>query len=46
MLTVYKFTTRLKKAYLVCKINLDNKIKRINRKITSDKTKYLEVSNN
>ena len=34
---------RLKQVNLVNKTNLDNKLIRFNRKITSNKTKYLEV---
>ena len=42
-LTAEIFTTRLKQANLVSKTDFDNKLKSFNRKITSNKTKYLEV---
>ena len=42
-LTVKKFTARLKEANLVTKTDFDKKLTSSNRKITSDKTKYLEV---
>ena len=37
------FTARLKQANLVTKIDFDKKLTSFNRKITSNKTKYLEV---
>ena len=37
------FTARLKEANLVTKSDFDEKLRIINRKITSNKTKYLEV---
>ena len=42
-LTAQNFTARLKQANLVTKTDFDNKITSFNRKITSNKTKYLEV---
>ena len=42
-LTVEKFAARLREANLVNKTNFDNKIICLNRKVTSNKTKYLEV---
>ena len=42
-LTLKKFTARLKEANLVTKTDFDKKLTSSNRKITSDKTKYLEV---
>ena len=38
-----KFAARLKEDNLVTKTNFDNKLISFNRKITSNKTKYLEV---
>ena len=37
------FTARLKEANLVTKSDFDEKLRILNRKITSSKTKYLEV---
>ena len=37
------FASRLKQAKLVSKADFDNKLISFNRKITSNKTKYLEV---
>ena len=42
-LTAEKFTARLKQANLVTKTDFDKKPSSFNRKITSNKTKYLEV---
>ena len=42
-LTIKKFKGRLKQANLVTKTDFDNKLISFNRKITSNKTKYLEV---
>ena len=42
-LTAENFTARLKQANLVTKTDFDNKLTSFNRKITSNKTKYLEV---
>ena len=42
-LTAENFVTRLKQANLVTKTDLDNKLISFNRKITSNKTKQLEV---
>ena len=42
-LTAENFTARLKQANLVIKTDFDNKITSFNRKINSNKTKYLEV---
>ena len=42
-LTVENFAARLKHANLVRKTDIDNKLITFNRKITSNKTKYLEV---
>ena len=42
-LTAKKFAARLKQANLVSKTDFDNKLISFNRKITSNKTKYLEV---
>ena len=42
-LTAENFTVRLKQAHLVTKTDLDKKLTSFNRKIFSDKTKYLEV---
>ena len=42
-LTPESFKERLKQANLVSKTDFDNKIITFNRKITSNKTKYLEV---
>ena len=39
-------TARLKQAKLLIKTDFDNKLININRKITSNKAKYLEVQNN
>ena len=38
-----KFAARLKEDNLVTKTNFDNKLISFNKKITSNKTKYLEV---
>ena len=46
MLTAANFTARLKQANLVSKIDFDNKLISFNRKITWNKTKYLEVQKN
>ena len=43
MLTAEKFAARLKQADLVNKTDFDNKLTSFNRRITSNKTKYLEV---
>ena len=45
-LTVESFAARLKQANLVNKTDFDNKLISFNRKITSNKTKYLEVQKN
>ena len=42
-LTAENFTARLKQANLVTKTDFDNKLTSFNRKITSNKTKHLEV---
>ena len=42
-LTAENVTSRLKQANLVRKTDLDNKLISFNRKITLNKTKYLEV---
>ena len=42
-LTAENFATRLKQANLVSKTDFDIKLTSFNRKITLDKTKYLEV---
>ena len=42
-LTAENFAARLKQANLVTKTDSDNKLSSFNRKITSNKTKYLEV---
>ena len=42
-LTAKKFAARLKQANLVDKTDFDNKLTSFNRRITSNKTKYLEV---
>ena len=42
-LTEKTFTARLKQADLVSKTDFDNKLTSFNRKISSNKTKYLEV---
>ena len=42
-LTAEHFTARLKQADLVNKIDLDNKLTRFNRRITSHKTKHLKA---
>ena len=42
-LTAENFTARLKQANLVTKTDFDKKLTSFNRKITSNKTKYLEV---
>ena len=44
-LTAENFTARLKQANLVSKADFDNKIISLNRKITSNITKYLEIKN-
>ena len=41
-----KFGARLKQAHLVNKADFDNKLTRFNKRITSNKTKYLEVKKN
>ena len=43
MLTAEKVAARLKQADLVNKTDFDNKLTSFNRRITSNKTKYLEV---
>ena len=43
MLTAEKFAARLKQADLVNKTDFDNKLTSFNRRITSNKTKYLEA---
>ena len=45
-LTTQNFAARLKQAHLVGKTDFDNKLIRCNRKITSNKIKYLEVQKN
>ena len=42
-LTAENFAARLKQAGLLSKTDFDNKLISFNRKITSNKTKYLEV---
>ena len=42
-LTAEHFSERLKQANLVSKTDFDNKVTSFNRKITSNKTKHLEV---
>ena len=42
-LTAENFAARLRQANLVNKTDFDNKLQSFNRKITSNKTKYLEV---
>ena len=42
-LTVENFAARLKQPNLVTKTDFDDKLTSFNRKITSNKTKYLEV---
>ena len=42
-LTAENFAARLKQANLVTKTDFDKKLTSFNRKITSNKTKYLEV---
>ena len=42
-LTAENFTVRLKQANLVTKTDFDKKLPSFNKKITSNKTKYLEV---
>ena len=42
-LTTENFAARLKQTNLVSKTDFDNKLTSFNRKITSNKTKYLEV---
>ena len=42
-LTAENFVARLKQAHLVNKADFDNKLTRFNKRITSNKTKYLEV---
>ena len=42
-LTEEKFTARLKQADLVSKTDFDNKLTSFNRKVTSNKTNYLQV---
>ena len=42
-LTAENFAAKLKKANLVNKTDFDNKLISFNRKITSSKTKYLDV---
>ena len=42
-LTAENFAARLKQANLVSKTDFDNKLTTFNRRITSNKTKYLEV---
>ena len=43
MLTAENFAARLKQADLVNKTDFDNKLTSFNRRITSNKTKYLEA---
>ena len=45
-LTAESFTSRLKQADLVIKIDFDNKLISFNKRIASDKTKHLEVHKN
>ena len=45
-LTAESFAARLKQTNLESKIEFDNKLISFNRKITSNKTKYLEVQKN
>ena len=45
-LTAENFASRFKQANLVSKTDFDNKLISFNRKITSNKTKYLEVQKN
>ena len=45
-LTADNFKERVKPADLVSKFDVDNKLISFNRKITSNKTKYLEVKKN
>ena len=45
-LTAEKFGARLKQASLVSKTDFDNKPISFNRKISSNKSKYLEVQKN
>ena len=45
-ITTESFAASLKQANLVSKVNLDNKLISLNRKITLHKTKYLEVQKN
>ena len=42
-LTAETFVATLRQAHLVNKTDFDNKVTRFNRKITSNKTKYLEL---
>ena len=42
-LTAENFTARLKQANLLTKTDFDKKLTSFNRKITSNKTKYLEA---
>ena len=42
-LTAENFAARLKQANIVSKTDFDNKLISFNRKVTSNKTKYLEV---
>ena len=44
-LTAENFTARLKQADLVNKIDFDNKLTSFHNRITSNKTKHLEVQN-
>ena len=44
-LTAENFAARLKKANLVTKTDLDDKIKSLNQKIISNKTKHLVFEN-
>ena len=43
MLTAKKFAARLKQADFLNKSDFDNKLTRFNKRITSNKTKHLEV---
>ena len=45
-LTAKRFAARLKQANLVNKTDFDNKLTSFNRRITSNKTKHLEVKKN
>ena len=45
-MTAENFDARLKQANLVSKTDFDNKLISFNRKITSNKTEYLEVKKN